>query len=265
MTCSQRSWVPKARTPRTWVTVRASQPSVARDGDDAPDRSAESSRLADGVHDLAEEILVGQVLSLAAVAGPGDDLAAEALDLVAGGVAEALVEGFARVELLAVDEQRARAGERVAVLIVEIAEEGQAAVHHRGGAVLVLAVEPRDEVVDQLRGRRVVAHDDEARRNLDARRRPQLERLLVMPVECFEGGLELDRQAQRIEPARLAAPLLRHLRADVLPQVPELRHVAAGDVVGDRDPRQLDDAALDGIHQREVAGRPREEHPLRVA
>ena len=27
MTCSQRSWVPNARTPRTWVTVLASQPS----------------------------------------------------------------------------------------------------------------------------------------------------------------------------------------------------------------------------------------------
>ena len=49
------------------------------------------------------------------------------------------------------------------------------------------------------------------------------------------------------------------------PQVPELRHVAAGDVVGHRDPRQLDDAALDGIHQREVAGRPREERSLRIA
>jgi len=29
MTCSQRSWVPKARTPSTWVTVLAYQPSVS--------------------------------------------------------------------------------------------------------------------------------------------------------------------------------------------------------------------------------------------
>ena len=29
MTCSQRSWVPNARTPSTWVTVFASQPSVS--------------------------------------------------------------------------------------------------------------------------------------------------------------------------------------------------------------------------------------------
>jgi hypothetical protein len=57
------------------------------------------------------------VLGLLPVAGARDDLAPKALDLVAGGVAEAPVEGFSRVELLAVDEQRARAGQRVAVLV----------------------------------------------------------------------------------------------------------------------------------------------------
>ena len=49
------------------------------------------------------------------------------------------------------------------------------------------------------------------------------------------------------------------------PQVPELRHLAAGDVVGHRHARQLHDAALDGVHQREVARRPWEQRPLRVA
>ena len=53
--------------------------------------------------------------------------------------------------------------------------------------------------------------------------------------------------------------------ADVLPQVAELRHVAAGDVVGHRHARQLDDAALDGVHQREVADRPGEQRPLGIA
>src|SRR5680860_1862970 len=33
MTCSHRSWVPKARTPSTWVTVLASQPSVSMETD----------------------------------------------------------------------------------------------------------------------------------------------------------------------------------------------------------------------------------------
>ena len=39
----------------------------------------------------------------------------------------------------------------------------------------------------------------------------------------------------------------------------------AGDVLRHRDARQLDDAALDGVHQREVAHRPREERALGVA
>ena len=33
MTCSQSNWVPKARTPKTWVTVLVSQPSVSMDTD----------------------------------------------------------------------------------------------------------------------------------------------------------------------------------------------------------------------------------------
>jgi hypothetical protein len=51
----------------------------------------------------------------------------------------------------------------------------------------------------------------------------------------------------------------------VLPQVAEHRHLAAGDVVGDRHARQLDDAAFDGVHQREVAHRPGEQRALGVA
>ena len=215
-------------------------------------------------HHLAEQILVRQVLGLPAVTRPGDDLPPEALDLVAGRGAEVLVERLARVELLAVDEQRAGAGMRVAVL-VEVAEQRQAAVHQRRGAVLALAEEAGDEVVDELRGRRVVADDDEVRRRRDAGLLPQRERLLVVAVERRERGLQLHRQAQRIEPARLAAAPLRHLRPDVLPQVAELRHLAAGDVVGHRHARQLHDAALDGVHQREVARRPGEQRPLGVA
>ena len=42
-----------------------------------------------------------------------------------------------------------------------------------------------------------------------------------------------------VEAARLAAAPFRNLRPDVLPQVPELRHLAAGDVVGHRHARQL--------------------------
>ena len=59
--------------------------------------------------------------------------------------------------------------------------------------------------------------------------------------------------------------LLRHVLADVLPQVAEHRHLVAGDVLGHRHARQLDDAALDGVHQREVAHRPREQRAFGVA
>ena len=51
----------------------------------------------------------------------------------------------------------------------------------------------------------------------------------------------------------------------MLPEVAEHRHLVAGDVVGHRHARQLDDAALDGVHQREVAHRPREQRALGVA
>ena len=40
---------------------------------------------------------------------------------------------------------------------------------------------------------------------------PELERLLVMAVECFEGSLQFDWQTQWVEDRRLAAPLLGHL------------------------------------------------------
>ena len=87
-----------------------------RDGDDAADRAAKLAGLADGVHDLAEQFLVGDVLACARVAGALDDLAAKALDLVGGHAAEVVVERIAGFELLAVDEQRVRARQRVAVV-----------------------------------------------------------------------------------------------------------------------------------------------------
>ena len=236
-----------------------------RDGDDAADGAAELAGLADGVHDLAEQVLVGDVVAGAGIAGALDDLAAEALDLVGGHAAEVVVERVAGFELLAVDQQRVRARQRVAGGFVEVAEQCEAAVLQRGRAVLVLAVEAGDEVVDQLRDGGVLADDDEAGRHLDARFLPELEGLLVVAVEGFERGLQAGGQFERVEFLALAAALLRHVLADVLPQVAEHRHLVAGDVLGDRDARQLDDAALDGVHQREVAHRPREQRALGIA
>ena len=136
-----------------------------RDRDDAADGAAELAGLADGVHDLAQQFLVGDVLAGTRVAGALDDLAAEALDLVGGHAAEVVVERVAGFELLAVDQQRVRARQRVAGGLVEVAEQREAAVLQRGRAVLVLAMKAGDVVVDQLRDRGVLADDDEAGRH----------------------------------------------------------------------------------------------------
>ena len=86
-----------------------------------------------------------------------------------------------------------------------------------------------------------------------------------MTVERLERRLKPRRKGEGIETSRLAAPLLRHVLADVLPEISKHRHLAAGDVLRYGDARQLHDAALDGIHEREVAHRPREERSLGVA
>ena len=72
-------------------------------------------------------MLVGNVLGLASVAGTFDDLAAEAVDLVGSHGAEIVVQRIAGFELRAVDQQRVRSGERVAML-VEVPEQRQASV-----------------------------------------------------------------------------------------------------------------------------------------
>ena len=62
---------------------------------DAADAGTELVELADRVHDLSQQLLVGQVFGGAGIAGALDDLAAEALDLVHGHGAEVGIEGIA--------------------------------------------------------------------------------------------------------------------------------------------------------------------------
>ena len=85
-----------------------------------------------------------------------------------------------------------------------------------------------------------------------------------MPIQGFDRRLQLCGQAFGILATALAPPLLGHLAFDVLPQFPIARHIL-GNVVGYRNPRQLDDAAFDRIHQRKVADRPREQRAFLVA
>ena len=78
--------------------------------------------LADGVHHLAEQFLLGDIVGLFPVAGALDAFPAEPLDLVGGGPAEIVAEFLAGLKLLAVDLHGSRNGVAAAAF-VEVAEQ----------------------------------------------------------------------------------------------------------------------------------------------
>ena len=86
-----------------------------------------------------------------------------------------------------------------------------------------------------------------------------------MAVEGLERRLESGWQLEGIQDGPLAAALLGHVLADVLPEVAEHGNFAVGDVVVDGDPRQLDDAALDGIHEGKITHGPGKQGALGIA
>ena len=241
-------------------------PALAQHGhrDDAAYRFTEPSRFPDGVHDLPEQVLVTDVLGLTAVAGALDDVLPKALDFGRRHPAKARIEGIAGLELFAVDEEGTGAAERAAV-VVEVPEQLQASVLEDARAVILLAVEAGDVVVYQHGRGGVVADHDEARWHGKARLIPESECLLVVPVDGVECGSKLGRKAQGIERTGLSAAPFGHAGSDVFPQLAVHGHLVARYVVRDRDARQLDDAALDGAHEGEVAHRPGKQGALRVA
>jgi hypothetical protein len=99
------------------------------DRDDALDLLAELAGLADGVHHLAEQVLVGDLLDIPA----GEALAQVVLELVnlaAGDPAELLAHRLAAVELLGIDQDRVRAIEETAA--GDVAEEVEPARYGHG-------------------------------------------------------------------------------------------------------------------------------------
>ncbi len=153
-----------------------------RDGYDAADALAETAGLADGVHDFAQKFSVGDRLGRRARALAHRLLTFELLDLRSSEFTKGGVERVVGLDLLAVDEQRGRLGQAVAVF-VEVAEEFEMALMDRVEfAVLILALEAGNPLVDQLRNRRVAAHNDEDRGHRD-NGRPSLEGLLVVRVK----------------------------------------------------------------------------------
>ena len=86
-----------------------------------------------------------------------------------------------------------------------------------------------------------------------------------MAVQCVQCCLEPGGKFQGVEGARRAAALLGHVGPDVFPEVPKHRHLVAGDILGDRHPREFHNPALDGVHEGEVAHGPRKQCALSVA
>ena len=92
------------------VRDRPSVPTLGqhRNGHDASNRSAERVRLADGVHHLTQQVFIGELLGLPAVAGSFDNLAPEALDLIARRSPKVLVECLLRSRAASLSMSSAR-------------------------------------------------------------------------------------------------------------------------------------------------------------
>src|SRR5207248_3071496 len=93
-----------------------------RHRDDATDLLAEPTRATDRVHHLAQQRALARFALDAAGALARGELTLELLDLRACSVAESLVQRIAAFDLARIDQQRARAGEASA-LIVLVAEQ----------------------------------------------------------------------------------------------------------------------------------------------
>lgn len=131
-----------------------------------------------------------------------------------------------------------------------------------------LALPTRYPFVNELRGRRTIADDDEDRRHRNARPLPFLEFSLVVVVEGIERRLQNARKLKRIEIAGLPRAFFGKLvrpTLDVLPKITEHRHVGIDRIVRYRDARELDDAAFDRIDQGEVGDHPGKERALFIA
>ena len=88
-----------------------------RHRDHTAHRLAQTIDLTDRIHHLAQQLLVGNILAVGEIAGALNLIAAEALDLIGGHRAEVGIERIARLQLHAIDQQRVRAGQAIAVLI----------------------------------------------------------------------------------------------------------------------------------------------------
>ncbi len=86
-----------------------------------------------------------------------------------------------------------------------------------------------------------------------------------MAVECLQCFLKVSRNFKWIEFCAFAPSFLRHVFADVLPEITEHGHVLARNVFGHRDTGEFNHPTLNGVHEGKVAQGPREDSALCVS
>ncbi len=195
-TCSQSSCVPKARTPRTWVTVLASQPSVSIETLTTHLTCSPSLPALPTVF-ITSRSRSSSVRSLGIAAGEaGAVFGLELVDFAGGDLLEIVAHGLAGFELLAVHQDGVRAVQPGAVAVV-VAEDGQ--LPGLDDRLVADRLFPAGDVVeDQFGDVGVVADDDEHRRRQTATAAglgvllPQAVVLLVVAVEAVQRPLQFD-------------------------------------------------------------------------
>ena len=249
-----------------WVTVLVSQPSVSME-------TETTQRICSPRRPGRPTVFItsrSSALSLASpCAAPAPSRAASSrLNCSISGPAasrKSLVERVAGFDLAGVDQQRARAGEAGALVVVVAEQLQMAGMKGRALAFLgVAALEAGDPFEHQLGDRGVLAHHDEDGRHADPGALPALELALIVAVERVQRGLQ---RVGQVEGAELGGARggLRQVLADVLPQVAIDDRIGLHEVVAHRHARQLDDAALDRVHQAEIGHDPGEERALLIA
>jgi len=250
-----------------WVTVFVPPFGEHRHRYDARHVLAELAWLADGVENLAEQVLVADRVDVP-TREPGPVVGLELVDLACGDPLELRAHGLARLQLAAVDEDRA--GLRPPAVVGDVAEQVERPGNGDGGSVRQRPLVAGDVVEDELRDAGVVADDDEHRRGracglglLVGAPAPVVR--LVVAVEAVQRTLQLGGKPRLAGDRRALAALSREVVAHPRPQVAIRRKPAPHRVVGDRDARDFHDAAFDRVDQREVRDHPREQRPLGVA
>ena len=152
MTCSHSSCVPKARTPRMCVTVLASQPSVSMETETTQRTCSPSLP---GLPTVFSTSRIRSSSVSSSASRPGKRCAVlglELLDLGGGELLELGAHALAGLELLAVHEDRVRAGcsQRLSSTLLKSGERcrGRRPARRRGGrAGLVPAIQSKTSLL----------------------------------------------------------------------------------------------------------------------